>query len=42
LKCTSVHAFGYAGYVYILAEKRVKGERFKPYAICGYLVRIVG
>jgi hypothetical protein len=37
-----MHAFGYIGYVYILSKKCVKGEKFEPRALPGYLIRIVG
>jgi hypothetical protein len=42
LNVAKLHAFGYAGYVHILAEKRVNSEKFKPRAIRGYLIGIVG
>jgi hypothetical protein len=37
-----MHAFGHTGYVYIPSEKRVKGEKFEPRALPGYLVGMVG
>ena len=37
-----LQAFGHAGYVYIPAEKRVKGEKFEPRTIRGHLIGMVG
>jgi hypothetical protein len=42
LNVAKLHAFGHAGYVHILAEKRVKGEKFEPRAIRGHLIGMVG
>lgn len=36
-----MHAFSYTRYYYILAQKRVQGNKFAPCAYKGYLVGIV-
>lgn len=38
----SMHAFSYVGYAYTPKQKRVKGNKFAPRAVKGYLVGIVG
>jgi hypothetical protein len=37
-----LQAFGHAGYAYIPAGKRVKGDKFAPWAERGYLVSMIG